>query len=174
MRAIAAVLILLIAAPGAQAALSDAGPTAFMVTQEADIAAKPERVWRALVHPSKWWSQAHTFFGDSRDLRLTAKPGGCFCEIRGRDFVEHARVVYAAEPKTLRLDGAIGPLQALAVNGLMSFTLAEKDGRTHLTWTYRVAGDESAGLGELAAPVDRVIGEQFDRLKRYVETGSAE
>ena len=53
----------------------------------------------------------------------------------------------------------------------MTFALAPKDGGTALVVTYRVAGNEAAGLQQLAGPVDGVIGEQVRRLVAYVETG---
>jgi hypothetical protein len=83
----------------------------------------------------------------------------------------HARVIHAAEDKLLRLEGSLGPLQALATTSILTFALAPKDGGTTLIVTYRVAGNEAAGLQQLAGPVDGVIGEQVRRLVAYVETG---
>ena len=57
--------------------------------------------------------------------------------------------------------------------GHLGWTLAEKDGRTTLTQTYDVGGYMAGGLDKIAPVVDQVLGEQFDRLKIYVETGKA-
>jgi hypothetical protein len=40
--------------------------------------------------------------------------------------------------------------------------------------TYRVSGPSDAGLDKLAPVVDRVIGEQYKRLKSLAETGKPE
>ena len=53
----------------------------------------------------------------------------------------------------------------------MTFALAPKDGGTALVVTYRVAGNDAAGLQQLAGAVDGVIAEQVRRLVAYVETG---
>ena len=64
------------------------------------------------------------------------------------------------------------------MTGVLSFSLeppgAAQPAVTDLLVTYRVSGDASHGLTSLAAPVDRVIGEQAARLVRFVETGKAE
>ena len=80
-------------------------------------------------------------------------------------------MIHAVEDRLLRLEGSLGPLQALAATSIMTFALAPKDGGTALVVTYRVAGNEAAGLQQLAGPVDGVIGEQVRRLVAYVETG---
>ena len=51
-------------------------------------------------------------------------------------------------------------------------TLKDAAGKTDLVLTYDVGGYAKGGLAEtLAAPVDKVLGEQVARLKKYVETG---
>ncbi len=60
----------------------------------------------------------------------------------------------------------------MATTSILTFTLTPKDGGTTLVVTYRVAGNEAAGLQQLAGPVDGVIGEQVRRLAvAYVEAG---
>ncbi len=73
--------------------------------------------------------------------------------------------------KLLRLRGAIGPLQALPADGVMTWTLAAGEGGTDLKLTYAIFGDPAGGLGQLPGPVDRVLGEQVAHLKSLVETG---
>jgi hypothetical protein len=80
-------------------------------------------------------------------------------------------VVYVAPGKTLRLSGALGPLQAIAASGSMMIELSAVEGGTKLEVTYAVAGYLPAGMNTWAAPVDGVLEEQFTRLKNYVETG---
>ena len=72
----------------------------------------------------------------------------------------------------LRLTGGLGPLQAMAVTGSMTFTLDNDGTATRLHYRYAVSGWAPAGLTTLAEPVDRIQLGQLLRLKRYVETGT--
>ena len=159
---------------GAGAATSDVSPTGFVVTARHEVKATPHRLYEALFEIDKWWNGSHSWSGRASNLSLSRQAGGCFCERWGQNSVEHARVVFAFEERLLRLDGALGPLQALGANGTLSFAIAPKDGGATLVVTYRVSGNESAGLQPLAGPVDGVITEQVRRLVSYVETGKPE
>ena len=64
--------------------------------------------------------------------------------------------------------------QDLAVDGVLTLGTAAQEGKTILRMTYRVAGHPDAALDKLAAPVDQVMGVQFQRLKSLAEKGSAE
>ena len=92
--------------------------------------------------------------------------------------VQHAQVVMAQEGRALRLSGGLGPLQGLAVVGVLTIVTSSgtgaETGRHFLRMTYRVGGGAEAGLDKLAGAVDGVIGEQFKRLKALLETGSAD
>jgi hypothetical protein len=159
---------------GAVAATSDVSPTGFVVTAQHDVKATPHRLYEALGEIDKWWNGSHSWSGKAANLSLSRQAGGCFCERWGQNSVEHARVIHAFEERMLRLQGSLGPLQGLAANAVLTFAITPKDGGATLVVTYRVAGGESAGLQQLAAPVDRVIGEQARRLVSYVETGKPE
>ena len=159
---------------GAAAATSDVSPTGFVVTVQHDVKATPHRVYEALGEIDKWWNGSHSWSGKAANLSLSRQAGGCFCERWGQNSVEHARVIHAFEERMLRLQGSLGPLQGLAANAVLTFAITPKEGGATLVVTYRVAGSESAGLQQLAAPVDRVIGEQARRLVSYVETGKPE
>jgi uncharacterized protein YndB with AHSA1/START domain len=173
---VTAVLLLFAAAPPAQAEVVSVSNTAFLVQSEADIAAPPEQVWRALTHIERWWSSEHTYSGDARNMRLDPRAGGCWCERWGRSqSVEHARVVLAMEHegvRTLRMSGGLGPLQELGVAGVLTFTIAPHADGAKITMTYRVAGEPHLGLEQIGAPVDAVLAEQFGRLRRYIGSGT--
>ena len=120
----------------------------------------------------KWWDPDHTFSGDSRNLSIDPKPGGCFCErLPDNGGVHHLTVVMLSPGKELRLTGALGPLQEAGVAGNMSWKLSEAGGRTRVELTYSVGGYRSGGLGSIASGVDSVLRGQLVRLKKYVETG---
>jgi hypothetical protein len=67
----------------------------------------------------------------------------------------------AVPGKLLRFRGALGPFQELGVTGVMSVRLEPKDAGTEAVVTYRLSGDESHRLGDMAAVVDPVVREQF-------------
>lgn len=167
---LAAALSFALAGPAAAEA-TQVSTSGFLVSVRHELKAPPPRVYAALGELERWWNAAHSYSGQAANLSLSRQAGGCFCERWSGNAVEHARVVMALEDRTLRLEGALGPLQALAVNGVLTFGLAPKDGGTALVVTYRVAGNDGSALQQLAGPVDSVISEQVRRLVAYVETG---
>jgi uncharacterized protein YndB with AHSA1/START domain len=158
------------------AEVQSASPSAFVIHGEAEIDATPAEVWRALPRIERWWGSAHTFSGDSRRLSLDPRAGGCWCERWGNgQSVEHGRVVLVMEHegvRTLRVVGALGPLQELGATGVLTFTVTPHNSGAKLTMTYRVSGDASLGLDQIAPLVDGVLLEQFGRLNRYSARGS--
>jgi hypothetical protein len=102
-----------------------------------------------------------------------AEPGGCFCERWNDGAVEHGHIILALRDQLVRLAAPLGPLQAKAVEAVLSFQLRAADGGTALTVGYRVNGSSASALDKDAAAVDGVLTEQVQRLKRLVETGKA-
>jgi uncharacterized protein YndB with AHSA1/START domain len=168
--------VLAVASPlRVSAAVEDEAPNGFTVSVTADIAASPDRVYETVLTPQHWWSSEHTYSHDAANLTLDARAGGCWCEaLPGGASVQHMVIVNAIPGKLLRLRGALGPLQSMAVDGAMTFSLHSVGNNTQLTLTYTVGGYSRQGFGELAKAVDSVLGEQTDRLKRFVETGSTD
>jgi uncharacterized protein YndB with AHSA1/START domain len=153
----------------AAAAVTQSGPAGFTVAETAHIAAPPERVFAMLVTPARWWSSDHTFSHDAANLSVDARAGGCWCErLPNGGSAEHMRVILSAPGQTLRLTGALGPLQQMPVQAVMTFAFKPSGDGTDLTMTYAVGG---AGLETLSTVVDRVLGEQVGRLKAAIETG---
>jgi len=170
--ACAAVLGIAASVP-AHATTSDVSASGFLVTIRRETAVSAPRVYESLTHVERWWNDRHTWSGSAKNLSLQADASGCFCERWQGNAVEHGRVVYVARDSTLRLSAALGPLQALPVQGVLTFAMVERDGKTIVQVTYRVGG-AATKLQALAPAVDGVITEQVDRLMRFVETGSAE
>lgn len=158
----------------AEAEVAAAEPAGFTVEQSHEFANPAKEVWRAVVRPQDWWDGAHTYSGDRANLRINARPGGCFCEQWKGGFVEHGRVILAMPEQMLRIDGALGPLQEMAVTGVLTYAIAEGNGRARLTMTYRVSGSPGDKFDELAPLVDQVMAGQFARLAKFVETGAPE
>jgi uncharacterized protein YndB with AHSA1/START domain len=147
-------------------------PSGFSVKTVVTIAARPERVFDALVNEIHvWWDNAHTFSGDAGNLWLTPNPGGCLCETLGRGGgVEHLVVTNVVVGELLRFRGALGPLQEHGVAGSLTWSFAPT-GRdnTTATVTYNVGGFFPGGLDKVADAVDMVIGDQIRRLKAHAE-----
>jgi uncharacterized protein YndB with AHSA1/START domain len=148
----------------------DRGAGGFTLRTTAQIAAAPDRVFRALVDVGSWWSKEHTYTGDATNMSIVAQPGGCFCErLPTGGGIEHGRVVYVAPGSLLRLDTALGPLQELGVTGSMTWQIAPNGQGSRVTMTYAVGGYMPGGLDKLADPVDKVLAEQVALLKAHVE-----
>lgn len=158
-----------IAAP---ALAADVTPSGFLVRYELAIGAPAAKVYETLLNVGSWWSEKHTYSGDSRNLSIDARAGGCFCEKLPNGAVEHMRVVYLKANEALRLSGALGPLQASGVAGAMTWRLSPLADGTKLELTYSVGGFMAGGFEKIEPAVEAVLREQADRLKRYVETGA--
>jgi uncharacterized protein YndB with AHSA1/START domain len=171
------ILVLALAAGNVRAEVKAAAGDSFVIVYSQRIAAAPARVYAALPAVDTWWNSEHTWSGNAANLSLKAEAGGCFCERWKDGSVEHGRVIMALPDKLLRLQTALGPLQGRAVTGVLTFQLApeEKTGAaaTVLNLTYVVNGTASSALDKSAPAVNEVLGEQFARLVRFIETGKA-
>jgi len=70
------------------------------------------------------------------------------------------------------MTGGLGPLQTVAVVGIMTWEFVAADSGTQISLTYTVGGYTKNGLTDLATPVDHVLKGQLKRLERYLNTGS--
>jgi uncharacterized protein YndB with AHSA1/START domain len=165
------IVFLSLVAVNATAEVTDQSLAGFTSRSVHDFAASPEAVWQALTEDiHAWWNPDHTWSGAADNLFLDAEAGEEFGEeLPGGGTVTHLEVVYADPGKLLRLRGSLGPLQAMAVVGVLSVEFAAVGEGTQLTVTYAVGGYAAEGLQGLAGPVDGVIVEQFERLR--VHTG---
>lgn len=148
----------------AAAEVKAAAADGFLIEQRYAIAAPATKVWERLLHPEDWWPSDHTWSGDRRNLRLSAEAGSCFCERWVGGSVEHGRVIMSIPGSLLRMSAALGPLQEMALTGVITVTLEEQDGKTQMTVTHRVSGDASHKLDALAPIVDQVNAQQFGGL----------
>jgi uncharacterized protein YndB with AHSA1/START domain len=170
----ASVLACLLIAGAARPEVIDSQPSGFTVREGRVIAAPLAKVWAVLVAPASWWDSNHTFSRDARNLTLSPKPGGFWQEsLPSGGGARHLVVVFVDPPTTLRLEGALGPLQADGAAGHLTFKLTPQDGGTSITLTYDVGGHAPGGLDKLAALVDGVLDEQLGRLKARAEAGGA-
>lgn len=173
---------LLLALPAAllpaRAETSQVSAGGFISTYREEVSVPPETVWKAVLQLPAWWNGRHTYSGSAANLTLDAQAGGCWCE-RWRvgdapASVQHGTVLMVMPGRVLRVQGAFGPLQELGATGILTIATATQEGKHLLRMTYRVSGHPEAALDKLAPAVDGVMGEQFRRLKKLAETGSAE
>jgi hypothetical protein len=177
--AVALTAIGVLGGPGlASADVASSSPGGFVVRIELSVAAPPADVYSKFFEIGKWWNGAHTYTGKASNLSLKNEPGGCLCEaLAGGGFVRHATLEYSDKGKVARLDGALGPLQALGAHGLLAFDFGAMDkanppAGTRLVMTYTVSGYQpDKGFAPLAEPVNDVLKDQVERFKRFVETG---
>lgn len=156
----------------AGAEVKSATPESMLIEHRFTIAAPAAKVWEDLLHPERWWPSDHSWSGSRENLSLAPEIGGCFCERWDGNAVEHGRVVMLMPGKLLRLDAALGPLQEMAVSGVITVALEEKDGTTTMTVTHRVSGDASHKLDAFAPVVDQVNGQQFGNLAKHAAGGA--
>lgn len=169
--------------PSAQARVAEASDQGIVLRYVAAVPGSPEQAWNVLVAPASWWDGAHSYSGDSANLTIDPRAGGCFCErlparagegagVGDRGSVEHMRVIHADKARLLRMSGALGPLQADAVQGAMTFSLSPVQGNgqggTRIVVEYVLSGYLRAGLSRVAPAVDAVLGSQIERLARKV------
>jgi hypothetical protein len=164
-------------APQSPAEVIASGEPGFSLKIELPLAVPADAAYRSFLRIGEWWNKDHTYSGSATYLTLDPRPGGCFCEqLSNGGFVRHMEVVYSAPGKGLRLEGGLGPLQAMGASGVMSFEFRPGAGPgaagTTLVATYNVSGFvPGKGLAELAPAVDGVLTEQLNRFKRLAETG---
>ncbi len=170
---------------GAALALASAAPAAaevveksadhFVTRDSATVKAAPKATWLALIEPSGWWDDQHTWSGSAANLTLTPQGGGCFCErLPEKDSAsdtglagsaQHMTVVMAEPMKVLRMRGALGPLQSEPVDGVLTVTLQPTaGGGTKLVWEYVVGGHLRYPVDKISAAVDGVMSQQLAHL----------
>jgi hypothetical protein len=162
--------------PAARAEIVSAAPNGFNLRHVIDApnVAAPV-VWAALADIARWWDPEHTYSGDARNLSLDPVVRGCFCEkLSLYGGIEHGTVVYAHPAKTLRLIGALGPLQEFGVTGALTWQIEAASGGSKITMTYNVGGFADRPLSDWAPIVDEVLGAQAKRLGYFVTTGTPE
>lgn len=177
-RLIVVALALGFSLPAAAAVVSVAssGPAVggFAIRHTVHLAATPQKVYEAIIHPEKWWDPEHTYTNNSGNLTLDAKAGGCFCE-RGPDglSVQHLVVVMTMPGKALTLRGAMGPFQSQGVDGALSWVLKPAGTQTDLTLTYTLGGylPLPGGFEAMAKAADGMFASQVAHLQKFIDGG---
>ena len=171
---IAASLLSLAAAGGTRGAVGASAPDHLVLTYRFQTRAAPAKAYASVVDVAHWWSSDHTYSGNAKNLAMTARAGGCWCETWNGGSVQHMTVLLAMPGKLLRLSGGLGPLQGAALAATLTFELKPAAAGSEVTVSYVVGGFIGGGLDKIAPGVDGVLGAQLQRLGRLIDTGSAE
>ena len=171
-----AALAVVAPAGAARAKVAEVSDRGFIVRHVVEVPAGVEETWAMLLKPAEWWDSSHTWSGDAANMSIDPRAGGCFCEVlpnpaspraAPRGSAQHMRVIYIERPRVLRMAGALGPLQADAVNGTLTVQLkagAAGSDKTQILLEYVVGGYARAPFAQLAPAVDGVLGEQMKHL----------
>ena len=154
----------------ARADVVSAAPGSLLLRTTVEVSAAPDTVYDALTaRVGEWWSNAQTVSGNSRNLSLDARAGGCFCEkLSGGGTVQHMQVVWAEPGTLLRLSGAPGLLQENAVSATTTWRLTKTAAGTRIDFTFAAAGYLPAGFDKIATPADQAFTDLVNRLARHV------
>lgn len=170
--AIGAALLLAGASLPAQAEVKSVSAQGFQVQHLMRVNAPPAKVWASLIDVGRWWSSEHTYSGESGNLSIDPRAGGCFCEaLPNGGGVAHMTVAWLAPGQTLRLVGGLGPLQGEGLSGSLTWTIEARESGSELRLDYVVGGYSVRGFDRYAPLVDGVLAEQMLRLKAWIETG---
>jgi hypothetical protein len=155
------------------AEVTSVSETGFALSYEQTVTASPDEIYASWTQVGKWWDPAHSWEGNSENLYMDMRIGGCFCEkLSNGGGVEHLHLVYFAPGKEIRLTGGLGPLQGMGLGGAMVWAIKPGEEGNSVSWTYNVHGHSTEEyLKQLAPIVDSVQQQAFDRLVRFVETG---
>lgn len=161
--------VAMVAAPAAaDAEVVGSNNNGFEVRQVVSIVVPQAAAFDAFARVSEWWDPEHTYSGKSSNLTLTLMPGGCLCErLANGGGVEHLQVVYVAPGERLVMTGSLGPLLYEATAGVMDIKAERIAGGARLTLDYRVAGFANGGADKLAPMVDRMLGSQMVRFRKF-------
>jgi hypothetical protein len=171
-RLIAAMLATTLTLGSAQADVSARNDSGFSVVAEADVNATPQEAWDQFVAIGAWWDMDHSYSHDGRNMRMEPKPGGAWIEtLKDGGFVTHMTVAQAAPGSRLVLNGGLGPLAYMGVNGALTVSFAKSATGTHVKIAYAVGGFDADNFKTLSQAVDGVWTSQLARYQRFMNTG---
>ena len=141
----------------------------FLIKHVVTVPVNAVKVYETIVDVGSWWESSHTFSGNARNLTITAKAGGCFCEtLPSGGSVQHLAVVYAAPGKLLRMTGALGPMQGSGIAGALTFELKPVGTQTEITLTYSAGGYMQGGIQNIAEPANQMLAAQIASLAKLL------
>ena len=159
---------MMVSAP-TSAAVVQSGPNGFAIRHSVNLVIPPDQAYAALGDLPRWWDKDHTYSGDSANLSMSLRAGGCFCEkMEKGGGIEHMRVTLVQPGERVVMTGALGPLLYEGVSGVMDLKVEKIAGGAKVTMDYRAAGFANGNAATLAPIVDSVLGEQIRHYREYV------
>ncbi len=159
--------LLAFAVPAAAEVVS-ADAHGFEIRHSINLVVSQAQAFNSFAQIRNWWPKDHTFSGNSANLSLELRPGGCFCErLDNGGGVEFMRVGFLKPGERVVLRGALGPTLFNANIAVMDVEVGRISGGSKITMIYRASGFEKGNGTELAPLVDQVLGEQMKRLRTY-------
>lgn len=159
----------LLASMPASAAVIQSGPNGFVVRHSVNLVVPPDQAYAAIGELPRWWDKDHTYSGDSANLSMSLRAGGCFCErLEKGGGIEHMRVTLVQPGERVVMTGALGPLLYEGVSGVMDLKVEKIAGGAKVTMDYRAAGFANGNAATLAPLVDKVLAEQIRHYREYV------
>ena len=111
MKVLALAALAAVFASAAHAEVVDKGPSHFRLKFTQQIAAPPDKVFKALGEIGQWWDGAHSYSGKASNMTMPLTANACFCEALPGGGVRHGVVELAVPDKQVRVEAALGPLQ---------------------------------------------------------------
>jgi len=167
-----AIFAVMLVPAAAHAKVVSQSATGFSLMFQADVPGDTQSAYEKFVSIGSWWDASHSHSGDSKNLSMDVKNGGCWCEtLPNGGFVRHMEIVHAAPGETLVLSGGLGPLAFMGVSGAMAIRFQKMYHMTRVTMEYSVGGFDAAGFKGMAKAVDGVLDIGFKRYSNFVSTG---
>jgi len=173
MKSVCLAALMIVLPMPALASVANSSPQEFTIKHTLQVRGTASAAYQAFTAQiGSWWDPDHSYSGKASNLSLDARATGCLCEkLASNGSVTHMTVIFADPGKLLRMNGGLGPLQSMAVTAVMTVTFTTLSEGTRVEITYAVGGQPSHGLDKLAPAVDQVLGGQWERFTRFVETG---
>lgn len=156
-----------------QSEVVSSSPLGFKLNIVKTVNVNSKEAYAQFIKVGEWWNAQHTYFGNSKNLSIEAKAGGCFCEKLDGKEVLHMTVTYVDPGNEIRMTGGLGPLQMMGAQGGMSWKFIPiNDNQTTIIHHYQVSGYSKEGLESLAPIVDKVQTQQVENLVSKIQQSS--
>jgi len=118
--------------------VTDSAANGFTTVNEVVIDSGRAESWVAAINDvGLWWHPDHTVSGEAGRMSITPVLQGCFCETLGENAgVVHLTVTMVNPTRLLRLNGGLGPLGLMGVDGNLTWEFLDAENGTRVRITY--------------------------------------
>lgn len=155
----------------ADAEVKQSSPTGFSIQVSRTVDIPASEAYRLMIEDfSKWYNADHSYSAKAENLSLDLKQHCMLEKLPDGGFVRHMEIVFHQPGKVFRMTGGLGPLQGMGVSGALTFSFKAEGNKTEISMSYNVSGADFLNLDKIAGPVDQVLVDQMDRLKKHCNT----